>query len=99
LGLGLFSERPSRPLTLFGLVAARHDRGLGLVYGGALAGWSYLVAWGALRAVDVGGARKIGAVIGAAAGLLVVAEVERLGRRNGGEAETQGGRAPAPGSR
>ena len=37
LGLGLFRDRPSNRVTLFGFVAARHDRGLGLVYGGALA--------------------------------------------------------------
>jgi hypothetical protein len=98
LGLGLYSECPSRPLTLFGLVAARHDRGLGLVYGGALAGWSYLLVWGALRAVDVGGARTIGAVIGLAVGLVVLAEVERLGRLRGHEPEA-GERAPASGSR
>jgi hypothetical protein len=79
---GLFSERPRRGLTLFGLLAVWHDRGLALVYGAALAGWSYLVAWGALRALDVGGARKVGAVVGAVVGLLVVAEVERLDRRS-----------------
>jgi hypothetical protein len=82
LGLGLFRDRPSQRVTLFGFVAARHERGLGLVYGGALAGWSYLVAWGALRALDVGGAQKAGAVIGVVVWLLVVAEVERLGARS-----------------
>jgi hypothetical protein len=80
LGLGLFSGRPSERLTPFGLVAARHERGLGLVYGAALAGWTYIVMWGVLRAFDVGGARNVGAVVGAIAGLVVVAEVERLGR-------------------
>jgi hypothetical protein len=76
---GLFTNRPRRMLTLFGAVSARHERGLGLVYGGALAGWSYLVVWGGLRAVDAGGARQIGAVVGIAVGLGVAAEVERLG--------------------
>jgi hypothetical protein len=80
LGLGLFRERPRQPSTLFGMLEARHDRGLGLVYGAALAGWSYLFVWGLFRSVDVGGARQVGAVIGIAVGLLVVAEVERLGR-------------------
>jgi hypothetical protein len=80
LGLGLFGDRPRRMPTLFGLVAARPDRGLGLVYGAALAGWTYLVVWGALRALDVAGARKIGAVVGAAVGVAVAAEVERSGR-------------------
>jgi hypothetical protein len=80
LGLGLFAGRPSDRVTPFGLVAARHERRLGLVYGAALAGWTYIVMWGVLRAFDVGGARNVGAVIGAIIGVVVVAEVERLGR-------------------
>jgi hypothetical protein len=78
---GLFTNRPRRPATLFGIVAARHQSGLGLVYGAALAGWSYLTAWGALRAVHVGGANTVGGVIGLLVGVLVAVEVERLGRR------------------
>jgi hypothetical protein len=80
LGLGLFSRRRRTRMTLFGLVAARHDRGLGLVYGAALAGWSYLVVWGALRALDVAGARQVGAVLGIVAGAAVAVDVERLGQ-------------------
>jgi hypothetical protein len=80
---GLFSERPARTVRLFGLVTVTNDRGLALVYGAAIAGWSYLVAWGALRALDVAAARKLGAVIGAALGLLVLAEGERIARRSG----------------
>jgi hypothetical protein len=68
-------------VTLFGFVGAERDRGLGLVYGAALAGWTYLVGWGALRALDVGGARKIGAVLGLVVAIVVVGEVERLGSR------------------
>ena len=49
-------------------MSARHERGVGLVYGAALAGWTYLFVWGALRALDVGGARKIGAVVGIVVG-------------------------------
>ena len=79
LGLGLFSPRDN--VTLFGLVVAKRDRGLGLVYGAALAGWTYLVAWGALRAADVGSARTIGGVAGFFAGVIVAAEVERLGQK------------------
>ena len=75
---GLFSERPGRALRLFGLAPIDRDRGLALVYGAALAGWTYLVAWGALRGLDVGASRKIGAGVGAAAGLLVTAEVIRV---------------------
>jgi hypothetical protein len=88
LGLGLFT--PKSGVTLFGLVAARHDRGLGLVYGSALAGWSYLVAWGAFRAADVGAARTVGGVIGFLVGVIVAAEVERLGQTLGAP-ETQPG--------
>jgi hypothetical protein len=91
LGLGLFNERPRDNVTLFGMVAARHERGLGLVYGAALAGWTYLTVWGALRALDVGGAQKIGALVGVAAWALVVVDVERIGAR--------GERTPAPQSR
>jgi hypothetical protein len=81
-GAGLFSERVRRSTRLLGLITVIHDRALALVYGAALAGWSYLVAWGALRALDVGGARKVGGLIGVVAGLLVIAEVERIGRRD-----------------
>jgi hypothetical protein len=91
LGLGLFNERPLDNVTLFGMVAARHERGLGLVYGAALGGWTYLTVWGALRALDLGGAQKVGALVGVAAWALVVVDVERIGAR--------GERAPAPQSR
>lgn len=77
---GLFSGRPTQTLRLFGLAPIDRDRALALVYGAALAGWTYLVAWGALRGLDVGAARKLGAGIGAAAGLLVIAEVVRVHR-------------------
>jgi hypothetical protein len=79
---GLFSERPAGTLRLFGVAAVDRDRALALVYGAALAGWTYLVAWGLLRALHVGGARSAGAVIGGAIGLLVLAELVRLGGRS-----------------
>jgi len=69
---GLFAERPGRTVHLFG-VTVGHDRGLSLVYGAALAGWSYLVSWGALRALDVARPRQVGAIVGVCIGLLVVA--------------------------
>ena len=75
---GLFSERPGSALRLFGVVPIDRDRGLVLVYSAALAGWTYLVAWGAFRALDVGSARTVGAVIGVAVGLLLVVELTRL---------------------
>jgi hypothetical protein len=74
---GLFSERPSGTLRLFGLTADR-DRGLALVYSAALGGWAYLFAWGALRAAHVPHARAIGAAVGLAAGLLVLTELIRI---------------------
>jgi hypothetical protein len=55
-----------------GLVVEQNSGLVALVYGAALAGWSYLVTWGLLRAVDLGDAREIGLAIGIAVGLLVV---------------------------
>ncbi len=85
---GLFSDRPERTLRIAGLAAVNRDRGLALVYSAALAGWTYVVAWGFLRAVHAGNARSIGAAIGAAVGLLVLVEVTRIhtlpGRTGGG---------------
>lgn len=78
---GVFTERPARTLRLFGRVKVWHDRGLALVYAAALAGWSYLVAWGALALAGVGPSQLVGGLVGAAAGILVVSQVERLDRR------------------
>lgn len=75
---GLFTERPGRDVRVFGLALAGHERGLAIVYGAALAGWSYLVAWGALHALHVGSAQKIGGVVGVAIGLLAVVELLRI---------------------
>lgn len=63
---------------LFGVVPVRYEVGVALVYAAALAGWGYLVAWGALAGLDVGHSRDVGVVIGAAWGLLVLLEVARL---------------------
>ncbi len=80
---GLYSERPGHDLRVLGLATAGHERGLAFVYGAAIAGWCYLVAWGALRAADVGSAQKIGGVIGAVAGAVVLLEFLRVdGRPN-----------------
>ena len=78
---GLFSERPDRSFRIFGLATVWHDRGLALVYGAAIGGWSYVVAWGALRALSVGSAQKVGGVIGVAVGLLTLAEFLRMDAR------------------
>jgi hypothetical protein len=68
----------ARSVKLFGFVPPRYETGVALVYAAALAGWGYLVAWGALAGLDVGHSRNIGVVIGAAWGLLVLLEVNRL---------------------
>lgn len=67
---------------LFGLLPLQHSLGLALVYGAALAGWSYLVAWGILDAAHAGKAREIGVAIGAVAGLIVLLEVLRIDGRD-----------------
>jgi hypothetical protein len=74
---GLFSDRPGRTLRLFGVLPVDRDAGLGLVYSAAIAGWTYLCAWGALHALGVGHARQIGGALGAAAGVLLLAELTR----------------------
>jgi hypothetical protein len=47
-----------------GLPAAKHNSGLALVYGAAIGGWSYLLAWGALHAWGVDEAQRIGGLVG-----------------------------------
>ncbi|TML88462.1 MAG: hypothetical protein E6G08_07860 [Actinobacteria bacterium] len=78
LGLGLFAERPGLSVRPFGIAAAGHHRGIALVYGAALGGWAYLVAWGGLRELGVGNPRGAGALIGIFLGLLILAELLRL---------------------
>jgi hypothetical protein len=78
----LLAERQQRTARLFGLLAAWQNRGVALVYGAALAGWMYLVAWGALRALDVSNARNTGAVIAVVLGVLVILDVEWIDRRS-----------------
>jgi hypothetical protein len=78
---GLFRERPDRTLRLFGLASVDRDRGLVLVYSAALAGWTYLCAWGLLHAAGVGHARPAGGGVGVAVGLLLVAELTRIHER------------------
>jgi hypothetical protein len=90
---GFFNERPGRDVRIFGLPVG-HDRGLALVYGAAIGAWCYLLSWGALRALDVGEPRKIGGVVGVAAGLAVLIEFLRIdGRPNKAGAFAE--RAPA----
>ena len=90
---GLFSELPGRAVRLLGVLPVGQDSGLALVYSTALAGWTYLAAWGALGALEFGEARDIGAVIGVAAGVIVFAEVVRVHRRS---AESSRPARPSP---
>ena len=66
-----------RQLQLSGGGLDAHDRGLYLVYGAALAGWSYIVTWGALRELSVDSARGVGLAVGGAVGALVLAQAQR----------------------
>lgn len=75
------TDRSEGAPKLFGVVPLEDSLGLALVYGAALAGWGYLVSWGALAAAGAGDARRIGIVIGAVVGLLVLVEVLRLDSR------------------
>ena len=62
-----------RTPTLFGLLPASHELGVGLVYGAALGGWAYLVVWGAFVAVHAREhSQAIGFVVGAIVALAVV---------------------------
>jgi hypothetical protein len=92
---GLFGELPVRAVRLLGVLPVGQDRGLALVYAAALAGWTYLAAWGALGAVELGEARGTGAAIGVAVGLLVLAEVERI-HRSSAEEGSRPARRPPP---
>ncbi len=74
---GLFSDRPGTALRLFGVLPVDRDAGLTLVYSAAIAGWTYLCAWGALHALGLGDARQVGGAIGIAVGLLLVVELTR----------------------
>jgi hypothetical protein len=81
LGRRLVEDRTAGAPRLFGLLALEHSVGLALVYGAALAGWGYLVAWGALAAAHASHPREIGIVVGAAWGLLILLEILRLESR------------------
>jgi len=77
----LFSEGPlvrgyGRTPKLFGLIHASHRLGVGLVYGAALGGWTYLIVWGALAAVGAHEhSQGIGVAVGAVAAFAIVREV------------------------
>lgn len=72
------------PRRLLAVAPATHEWGLGLIYGAALAGWSYLAGWGALAALGMSGARATGGIIAAFVLVAVTLEVERAAGRRGG---------------
>ena len=66
-----------RRLELSGGDLDTHDLGFSLVYGAALAGWSYIVSWGLLRSLELDSARGVGLAIGGIVGALVVLVANR----------------------
>jgi hypothetical protein len=84
---GLYTERPGITVQLLGFLPVSHGLGLALVYSAAIAGWSYLVAWGGLAALDAPEPQGAGAALGAVAGVVALFEVERFHRRAGWRAE------------
>jgi hypothetical protein len=78
IGRPLIENRAKSAARFLGVIPLEQSIGLALVYGAALAGWGYLVSWGALAAAHAGHSRQIGIVIGAVWGVLVVFEVLRL---------------------
>jgi hypothetical protein len=73
LGLALYSARPRYA----------HDRPLAVVYAVVLGAWTYLLAWGALRACGIGHAQVIGGLIGAAVAVLSGGELARARWKEG----------------
>jgi hypothetical protein len=61
-----------------GLPAPKHQRGLAFVYGAAIGGWSYLLAWGALHSWSVDDAQRIGGIVGVVAAVGVFFAFLRL---------------------
>jgi hypothetical protein len=78
------AARPAPTLRLAGLVPVHQVSGLALVYGVALAGWTYLVAWGALKAAGVGAPRTVGGIIAIVVGVLAIGEIARVLREEQG---------------
>ena len=78
LGRPLIENRARGGARLLWVIPLEQSIGLALVYGAALAGWGYLVSWGALAGAHAGHSRQIGVVIGGVFGLVVLFEVLRL---------------------
>ena len=75
---GLYSDHPPATMRLLGVFPATRLAGLGLVYGAAVAGWTYLVAWGCCARSGSARRRSVGLIVGAFVGAGVAAEVMRV---------------------
>ena len=82
---GLYGEEPAGELTVFGIITAAHDRGLALVYSAVIAGWTYLVAWGAFNAAGAGNAQTLGGVVAAVVAVFLLLEFLRIGAHSARE--------------
>lgn len=78
---GLFSERPGISARFLGVLPISHGLGLAFVYSAALAGWTYLVAWGLFAALEVPEAQGTGAGVGAAVARVVLGGLHHMSRR------------------
>jgi hypothetical protein len=75
---GPFTERPPADRRLAGFFGLTRGTGLATVYGAAIGGWAYLVAWGLLRLADASHARGFGAAVGIVIAFATVAEAQRV---------------------
>jgi hypothetical protein len=72
---------PRAGARVLGVVPASQSLGVALVYGAAISGWCYLVAWGALRSFGVHRhAQSVGLLLGAIAGVVAAFEILRTER-------------------
>jgi hypothetical protein len=76
----LVTQQSAGQTRLFGLIGLSRGRAVALVYAAALAGWSYLTAWGILRAIDLSHARSWGLAVGGVIGVSLFLEIERIER-------------------
>ena len=86
---GLFNERPghTKGPTILGLFTVWHDRGLALIYGTTLAGWSYLITYSFLQMINH--SSLLGSVLVALIVLyisvIIFKKIEKRSRRHGDE--------------
>ena len=77
---GLFNERPKRNRELLGLILIWHDRGLALVYGASLCGWSFLIVNSLLNLdiKDVSTNGKLSVIFSGIIGLIFINDLHKL---------------------